>query len=142
MTETDKPNLHICLSIPSVLFPFGFPPEHHIYSFFLIRATSIAHSILLDLIIPIIFGECNEIAAHYAIYSSLSRPLNCVTIPEPHDSSPFHPPLLHIPNGFLPLGFRIKIPCPIIKLYALPISTHFIRPLQCLKSTTIRNSLS
>jgi hypothetical protein len=49
---------HLCLGLPSGLFPSGFPTKN-LYTFLFspIHATYTAHTILLDLIIRIILGK-------------------------------------------------------------------------------------
>jgi hypothetical protein len=68
-------SIHLHLGLLRGLFPSGFP-TNNIYTllFSPIRATCLAHFILLDLIILIIFGEVYK-SCSYSLYNFLHPPV-------------------------------------------------------------------
>jgi hypothetical protein len=88
---------HLRLGVPNDPFPSDFPSKSYMHSYFPMRATFLAHFILLDLIIVIILGEKHKLWRFslcnfpHPITSSLFGPNN------------FSPPCSQSPSAYVPL---------------------------------------
>ena len=89
---------HLCLGLPSGLFPSGFPTKT-LYAPTLspLCATCSTHLILLHLITWTIFGEYKSVS-----YSLCSFLHSCYLVPLRPKYSPQHPILKHPQPTFLP----------------------------------------